>query len=354
MMKAARISRRSAISGAIATLAMPAVIASRRADAQAAEKITVRLDFTPWGIHAPFHLAAAKGWFAKFGLEPVLEDGNGSVATVQLAGNGQYDVGHASQGPMAIARGKGMPVRSFVTLFGQNDIALMIARSVGVKQIADLKGKTIAYTPGSLEAPFLDRFLAAGGLTRDSLNLQSVDASAKVGVYVAGRVDGIFSSPTFTLAQFQDQLPTDVFRFADYGLDFLGYGLLATETTIAERPEALGKFASIIAGAWNYVFGGHEDEAVETIIAARPQARLKPAVLRGQIEELRKYFFFAGSTETPALAVTEANWASMLKVLAEAKLMPAGEAASAYFTSDLIRKDIIEAIGSGEGDRAGK
>ncbi len=73
----------------------------------AADAIRVRLDWTPWGDQAPFHLAQESGLFKKYGLDVSIDDGNGSVATVQIVGNGEYDVGHASLAPMAIARSKG-------------------------------------------------------------------------------------------------------------------------------------------------------------------------------------------------------------------------------------------------------
>jgi NitT/TauT family transport system substrate-binding protein len=52
------------------------------ANAQALEPIKVRLDWTPWAIHGAIHLAQQKGWFKAAGLEPAVEDGNGSVTTV--------------------------------------------------------------------------------------------------------------------------------------------------------------------------------------------------------------------------------------------------------------------------------
>src|SRR5207247_3002465 len=73
------------------------------AQAMAADAIRLRMDWTPWGDQAPFHLAQERGLFKKYGLEVSVDDGNGSVATVQIVGNGEYDVGHASLAPMAIA-----------------------------------------------------------------------------------------------------------------------------------------------------------------------------------------------------------------------------------------------------------
>ncbi len=52
------------------------------------------LDWTPWGAQAPFHLAQQKGWCKQAGLDVTLEDGNGSVTTVQIVGSSDaFDVG---------------------------------------------------------------------------------------------------------------------------------------------------------------------------------------------------------------------------------------------------------------------
>src|SRR5437763_6128774 len=75
------------------------------------DKLAVRLDWTPWGVHGAIHLAAEKGWFKENGIDATVEDGNGSVTTVQLVGSGRFDVGNASLAPMMIARNKGLPVR---------------------------------------------------------------------------------------------------------------------------------------------------------------------------------------------------------------------------------------------------
>src|SRR5689334_11073778 len=184
----------------------------------AADAVRVRLDWTPWGDQAPFHLAQQSGLFKKYDLDVSIDDGNGSVATVQIVGNGEYDVGFASLAPMAIARSKGLPVKAFAGFVRQNDIGLLVPADGGIKTPADLKGKKIASTAGSLEAPFIDRFLAAGKLTRADVEVLNVDAAAKTGTYIAGRADGAFSSVPFFLPVAKKLRPSISINFADYGL----------------------------------------------------------------------------------------------------------------------------------------
>ena len=110
------------------------------AAASAQEKLAVRLDWTPWAIHAPIHLAAQKGWFKQNGIDPTIEDGNGSVTTVQLVGSGRFDIGNASLAPMMIARDKGLEVKAIANFLRKNDIGLLVPRDSSLKKPGDLAG----------------------------------------------------------------------------------------------------------------------------------------------------------------------------------------------------------------------
>jgi NitT/TauT family transport system substrate-binding protein len=312
--------------------------------AQGAEKVTVRLDWTPWGVHAPFHLAAQKGWFRAAGLDVELEDGNGSVTTVQIVGQGRFDVGHASLAPMMIARDKGLPVRAIANFARKSDVGLLVPQGSGITSPKQLAGKKLVFTAGSLEAPFLDAFLATGGLKRDQLELLNVDAAAKTSTYLTGRADGVFSTVPFVVPIVAANRPADAILFADYGLEFPSFGLFATEDKIKQRGPALGKFASVVSGTWRYIYEGHEDEAVQAIIAARPQARLDPKILRGQIDSVKPFFLTKASEGKPIGWMMEEDWAAAVKTLASAQLIKSGPAGE-FFTNELLDQRTIAEVG---------
>jgi NitT/TauT family transport system substrate-binding protein len=330
--------------GAIIAFLLHALIAG---PATAADRIAVRLDWVPWGSHGAIHLAAQKGLFAKHDLDVTVEDGNGSVATVQIVGNGEYDVGHASLAPMAIARSKGLSVKAIAGFIRQNDIGLLVPKESGIKSPADLKGKKLAFTAGSLETPFIDRFLAAGKLTRNDVELLSVDAAAKAGTYMAGRADGAFSSVPFLLAVVAAQRPSSSVNFADYGLQFPSFGLFATEKSIATKRDALRRFVSVVAGAWTYIIAGHTDEAVRAIMAARPQAKLANASLDQQIESLKGFAFTEATKSLPFGTMAASDWKDAVAVLADGGLVDRAMDPAAVFTNELIDTRIVAEIAGG-------
>ncbi|BDC29951.1 hypothetical protein NB2BOR_A42420 [Bordetella parapertussis] len=181
--------------GGIALLA-----AAGTAGAQAPEPLRVRLDWTPWGVQAAFHLAQQKGWYKQAGLDVTLEDGNGSVTTVQIVGGSdRFDLGHAALASMMIARDKGLPVKAVAVFARHSDIGLLVPADSGIAGPEQLKGRKVAYTAGSLEAPFIDAFLARGKLKKSDLELINVDAASKASTYAVGRADAAFSTIPFFL-----------------------------------------------------------------------------------------------------------------------------------------------------------
>lgn len=298
--------------------------------AHSAEPVRVRLDWTPWGVHAPFHLAARKGWFKQAGLDVNLEDGNGSVTTIQIVGNGDsFDVGHAALASLMVARDKGLPVKALAVFARQGDIGVLVPADSGIDGPAGLKGKRVAYTAGSLEAPFIDAFLARGGLRRDALTLINVDAAGKAGTYAIGRADAAFSTIPFFLPVVSQTRASRAVRFAEHGLHMPGFGLFASESRLARRGEVLGRFAGVVAAAWEYIYAGHEEEAVAAILAARPQARLDAKVLRGQIDALRGYFGpLDGVRIGPPVAE---DWSQAVQTLSSVGLVSAQRPAADYY-----------------------
>ncbi len=315
--------------------------------ADEAHTLSVRLDWLATGYQAPFFLAAEKGWFKKAGLDVTIQQGNGSATTVQLVGTGQFDVGHAALSNMAFGRSKGMPVVSIAGFFRKGDLALLVPVDSPIKAPGDIKGKKLVYTAGSLEAPFLDSFLAKGGIKRDEVELLNVDASAKLSTYLSGNNDGVFSSTAFTLALVAAKRPTRPVLFADFDLNLPGFGLVVTESKLKQKGEALKAFASIVAGSWAYVLAGHEEEAVQATLKAREQDRLDPASVRGQLKDALPFLYTTATEKQPVGLQSEADWAAAVSLMEKAKVIEPGSKPKDYFTNDYLDLNLIKSTAAG-------
>ena len=69
--------------------------------AQQPQRVTVRTDFLPWGMHAGLHLAVDNGSFKATGLDVDVSDGKGSTLVMQQLAAGEIDIGWVQLGPMA-------------------------------------------------------------------------------------------------------------------------------------------------------------------------------------------------------------------------------------------------------------
>ncbi|HBK04406.1 MAG TPA: hypothetical protein DDZ81_00940 [Acetobacteraceae bacterium] len=331
-MTPALLRRRSVTAG---LLAAPFVISRTRA--QGAEKLRVRLDWTPWGAHAAIHLAAVKGWYRDAGLDVTVDDGNGTNQTVQIVGGGDdVDVGHAALSSVIIARAKGLTIRGVASYVRSSDIGLMIPIDSDIHGIKDLRGKKIGHTASSLETPFLGEFLKAGGLTRADVELVNLDGAAKLAAYLSGTLDGAFSSIPFFVPVVAPQRPSRSIMLADAGLRMPSYGLFARDSTIAAKKSALTRFVSVTDGAWAYVAAGHQNEGVSAIQTARPNAKLSGSGMLGQVNSFISFFPSDATKDAPDGMMASADWTEALATLARAQLVPKALAANDCYTNDLF------------------
>lgn len=311
------------ISKAVAIGVIASAMALAPARAQESAKITAMMDWAPHGMHAPFYLALAKGWFKEAGVEVKIVDGKGSASTVGLVGAGQADVGHASLSVMAIAKSKGLPVTAIGSILRKNEVGVIFSVGKPYKGPKDFKGATLIYTAGSIEAPFIDAFLANGGLKRSEVKLLAVAASAKIATYLSGRGDGVIGPIPFFLAITRKKRPSSFVGFANHGLPMLSWGIVANEESVKKKPKAMKGFMSALARSWTYILKNPKglDEAVSAMIELRPKARVTMGAGKGIFNAYRPYFFSPSTEGKPMGYMSAKDWDDTVKTLKSLKLI---------------------------------
>lgn len=323
-----RLSRRAGLIAA-GSLAMPFVARAQ------GERMTVRLDFSPWGVHAAMHLAETRGWFREAGLAVEVQDGRGSGNTLQLVNAGQADVGQIQVGLIAQAREQGATVRAFAGFGRRTDLAVLVDRDGPIQRVQDLRGKSIVVFAASPWAPFIDSFLRAGGLDRSTVNVMFVDPAALWGTYTARRADGLMSTTPSAIPVAERPRPSRSILAEDAGISFPSYGLIATEATIRARGPALKRLVETQARAWAHL-KGNLDDGVEAMLRQRPDARLDQTVVREQIRLTIEFFDTPATAGRPIGWQAEADWTAALRSLEAAGAIKAGWQAGNYFTNDFI------------------
>jgi NitT/TauT family transport system substrate-binding protein len=326
--KARSTSRRTVLGGAGA-LALPHI-------ARAADTLSVKLDFLPWGLHAAMHLAIVNGWFKDAGLEVDAQDGRGSANTLQLVNAGQFDVGQIQVGLLSQAAANGAHMKSFAGFMRGTDLAVIVPTDSPLSKVEDFRGKSIAVFAASPWAPFVDLWLKAGGLSRDSVTMMFVDPSALFGTYTSGRADGLMSVLGAALPVAEKARPSRAIMASAAGIHFPSYGLVATDTVLQSKRDALRRLVQVQQRVWTWLRGGHLDDGVNATLAQRPDARLDPDILREQLRICLTTFDTPATLGKPIGWQSDADWEGGIASQVAAGIVKPGLKASDFYTNEMI------------------
>ena len=305
--------------------------------AQAQEKISVRMDFSPAGTHAPFHLAVAKSWYREAGLDVDVQDGRGSINTIQLVGAGQADFGWVSQGPMAIAREQGMKLKSVAGIFRKGDLAVLVDEKSGWKTPKDLAGKKIVVFTASPWAPFIDPFFKSAGMTRNDVSLVFVDPTSMFPNYASGQSDAVMTVGPFALPIVNVNRQSRAILAADNGITLPSYGIITREEIISGKAQTVQRFVSTTLRAFDYIYAGREGEGADAVIAARTGVKLDRNVILTQINLYKDFIHSENSKGRPTGWQSDRDWEAAIKSMETAAVIKPGKKPDEFFTNQFVK-----------------
>ncbi len=207
------------------------------------QEVRVGMAFIPNVQFAPFYVADAKGYFAQEGIKPVYDYGF-EQDVVALTAQDQLVFTNSGASSTIIARSHDVPVRYFVKEYASMPIAIFALKDKGIAKLADLKGKSIGQP-----SPFGDTYvgfkimLDKGGLKESDVNQVSIGFT-QVESLLNNKVDaavGYSVNEPFQLKA-QGKEVTE-FDLRDVAPEVTGNGLIASEKTLAEKPELARGFA---------------------------------------------------------------------------------------------------------------
>src|SRR5262245_31354898 len=157
--------------------------------AAAADKVVLMLSWYVYGEHAPFYYGKEKGIFAAEGIDLEIQEGRGSGPTVQAVAAKSVDFGYADVPTMMRAAVKGAPVIATGVLLQTSPASAMGFVEKNIRKPDDIKGKTVATTPGSAPEQIWPLFLKKTGLKESDFKTVSGDATTKVNAVINGQAD---------------------------------------------------------------------------------------------------------------------------------------------------------------------
>jgi len=138
-------------------------------------------------------MAESLGYFEEANLRVVTFRPATPSRPVEYVVGGTDDIGISHEPQVVLAKEKGAPIVALGSLISQPTMAMIWLDGSKIRNIADLKGKTIAIPGLSFQEQFLKSYLARGGLTLHDVKVKRVWYNL-VPRLVEGRVDAIFGA----------------------------------------------------------------------------------------------------------------------------------------------------------------
>ena len=216
----------------------------------AADKVTIVLDFTISGYHAPFFVAQDKGYFAEQGLEVSINRGYGSGDTVKKVAAGVADVGFNHPAPLIIANAEGGNLRSVMGYLNQEMCATYSAvEHANVRVPKDIEGKVWGGPPGDVCTIMLTALAEKTGFDLGKVRMQQMDAPQRLPMLATGQigVTGSFFDKDILFRKALEQAGKKLatFRYSQY-MSMYSNGVTVTQTTIDRRPALVGKVVTAL------------------------------------------------------------------------------------------------------------
>ncbi len=161
--------------------------------AQAADRLTVILDWFVNPDHGPLIIAREQGFFAAENLDVELVAPADPNDPPKLVAARQADIAVSYQPQLHLQVQEGLPLVRFGTLVATPLNSLVVLADGPVRSIADLKGRKVGFSVGGFEEALLGGMLAGHGLKLDDVELVNVNFSLSPAL-IAGQVDAVIGA----------------------------------------------------------------------------------------------------------------------------------------------------------------
>lgn len=296
------------------------------------QKITVAYTYQPQSTLV--HVAMAKGYFAEEGLDvqPLLR--TFGKAALQTVLDHQSDFATVAETPVMfnILAGEKIFVIANIEASSMNN-AIVARKNAGITAPKDLKGKRIAYTPGTTSDFFLDSLLTANGLTRQDILPVALKPEELQDAIMANKIDAV-STWNYPLTLIKRQLGDNGIIFFDKEIYTETFNIAAQQDFVRQHPETVKQFLRALIKAENFV-AKNPDEAQAIVSVATK-------IDKGLIHEVWNAFNYHVVLDQTLLLTLEdeTRWA-MKNKLTDRTAMPNY---SGYIHLDSLREVKPEAI----------
>lgn len=266
----------------VGLLAATALLPSLAPPAVAADKVRFQTDWLPSGEHAMYYGAWQKGIFAEEGIDITITRGYGSGDTLTKLAGGAFDFGVADAASVLTARSRqNLPVKTIAALYNQSPHSLFVLKSSGITNFKGLEGKKISITPGNSHKYYFPKVAEKSGTDPSKIIWVNMDGGAMAAQLIAKNIDAapFYSIHHYYINKAAKAAGEEIIAlpFVEVGFKIYAATIVATDETIAKRPDLTRRFLKAIKRAFEWARDNPE-EACKLHIQKVPEVALDDCV----------------------------------------------------------------------------
>lgn len=310
--------------------------------AASADKVTLMLNWYVYGEHAPFYYGKEKGIFAAEGIDLEIQEGRGSGPTTQAVAARSVDFGYVDVPTMMRAAVKGAPVIATGVLLQTSPMSAMGFAEKNIRKPDDIKGKTVATTPGGSPEQIWPLFLKKTGLKESDFKTVSGDATTKLNAVINGQVDLLLGYVMDQSMGIKAATGRNVYpiKYADYGINLVSSGIITNQNTLKSKPDLVRR---MMMASTKAILAAVKDPkaAAQSILKAVPKGGKIETLTEGFELTIPLYKDPANSANQP-FVVSDENMAETIALMVEYGGLEsvAKEHPKAYYTNEYLPKGL--------------
>ncbi len=328
------------VAGLAATTAALMVMATA---AKAEDDVRLRLNWMYYGSHAGFAFGKDKGFYKEAGINLDIRSGNGSSSAHRLVANGDSTFSYGSCGAMTKLVSDGAPLVSVMVIDAMGTEAILVRPDAGVKEIADLKGKTVLTTANAGVNTFFPIVLANAGLAEGDIKIVNVPDGALVSSYLqgageaVGMLGGLDDKPAESKGNGGEE--TGAFPYSSYGVNQVGYCVATTKDLVEKNPDLVKRFVQ--ATVKSYKEAEANPQAAVDAMADIVGGTMNEDAGKAQAMEVLKVtlgILYSGANKDKVLGLNvESDWADMVDLMKKYNDLDPNADPKSFYTNAFVQ-----------------
>lgn len=275
-------------------------------------RVHFRLDWLLGDYEAPTVVAKTNGYYRAAGLDVTIAQGKGSSSTAEAVANGSDDFGLADAATAALLISKGLPVKVIAGFIQKTPDSFVVhtpaEKITSPKQLA---GRTFIDSAGSATTHLLPAILKQGGLTMNSIKLDTVSPAAKTATFAKTPGAVVLDYYPDDYVKIKKLVPQATYTsFADFGVNPLSVSLITNLNMIRNHPGEVRAFVAAAVKGYEFTLK-HPDATVKAGLAAFPHAVVSDEAMKGVLTMLHT----PASKGKPIGWMAKSDWRSTIDLM---------------------------------------